>query len=70
MHSKSSNFSLNPLKILLGFIEIFISKNEEKSPQNENNSSALTQERAKIVDEKDDKTGYEVVIRIITTGNN
>lgn len=31
-------------------------------------TSALTQERAKTVDEKWDKTWYEVIIRIITTG--
>jgi hypothetical protein len=29
-------------------------------------TSALTQERAKTVDEKADKTGYEVIIRIVT----
>jgi hypothetical protein len=44
------------------------SSNEEqnKQPKDENETSALTQERAKTVDEKADKTGYEVVIRVVT----
>lgn len=70
MHSKSSHFSLNPLTILIAIFEIFFTKQEENQNTQENNSSALTQERAKTVDEKDDKTWYEVLIRIITTGNN
>ena len=42
------------------------STTEDKSPaKEENETSALTQERAKTVDEKADKTGYEVVIRVI-----
>jgi len=56
MHSKSSHFSLNPLKILIALFEMFFTKQEETQSPNENNSSALTQERAKTVDEKDDKT--------------
>gem|GEM_PF-3277706 len=64
--------SLNPFKFLLkifswGFA-LFTSNGEDKeSPKGEENrTSALTQERAKTVDEKADKTGYEVIIRIIT----
>jgi hypothetical protein len=56
MHSKSSHFSLNPLTILIAIFEIFFTKQEENQNTQENNSSALTQERAKTVDEKDDKT--------------
>lgn len=70
MQAKSSNFTLNPLKLLVWFVSIMFQSSEENQSPNENNSSALTQERAKTVDEKDDKTGYEVIIRIITTGNN
>lgn len=70
IQAKSSNFSLNPFKILLWLVNIFFTSSEEAKTQNESNASALTQERAKIVDEKDDKTWYSVVIRIITTGNN
>lgn len=44
---------------------------DEKSPTTpDKQTSALTQERAKIVDEKAQKTGYETIIRLITTGNN
>ena len=71
MHQKSSHFTLNPLRILVWIFNIFFSSNEENPPNSENNSSsALTQERAKTVDEKDDKVWYQAVIRIITTGNN
>ncbi len=70
LKGKSTHFTLNPFKLLFGFIEILFSNQEDtqKTPD-ENNSSALTQERAKTVDEKWDKTGYKVVIRIITAGN-
>ena len=69
MQAKSSSFTLNPIKILFALFSIFLSSwDEDKSPK-DNNSSALTQERAKTVDEKDDKTGYQVIIRIITTWN-
>jgi hypothetical protein len=53
----------------MGFLEILFSNGEnEKSPE-DNSSSALTQERAKTVDEKGDKTGYKVLIKVITAGN-
>lgn len=54
MHGKKSSFSLNPFKILVGIFEIFISNSDDdKNPsQNDNTSSALTQDRAKTVDEK------------------
>lgn len=69
MQAKSSWISLNPLKILIGFVNIFLQSWDDDKQSPDNNSSALTQERAKTVDEKDDKTWYKVVIRIITTGN-
>ena len=71
MHSKSSHFTLNPLRIIVWFFHLFF-ENKDETPQNpdNNNSSALTQERAKTVDEKDDKAWYQVIIRIITTWNN
>ncbi len=70
MHSKNSGFNLNPLKLIGFFFEMFFQNesSDDKSPW-DNTSSALTQERAKTVDEKWDKTGYEVIIRIITTWN-
>lgn len=68
MQGQNHKISLNPLKLLIGFIEIFFQSQEENQKQ-ENHNSALTQERAKTVDEKGDKTGYQVVIRVITTGN-
>ena len=72
MKWKSSFFTLNPIKLFIWLIQIMFSSGEdEKSPTNsENNTSALTQERAKTVDEKWDKTGFETIIRIITTWNN
>ncbi len=66
---KKSSFSLNPLKLLIALIDMFSTSNDTNNKQEENNTSALTQERAKIVDEKADKTGYEVVIRIVVAGN-
>lgn len=56
MHSKSSHFTLNPLRIFVGLFEMFFNSSEEDKASPDNNSSALTQERAKTVDEKDDKT--------------
>jgi hypothetical protein len=67
MQAKWSHFTLNPIKILIAVFWIFISSGDEDKSSPENNSSALTQERAKTVDEKDDKTWYQVIIRIITT---
>lgn len=69
MNWKKSYFTLNPIKIFLGLISIFLNNNDSKDNENKNNSSALTQERAKTVDEKWDKTGYETIIRIIATWN-
>jgi len=68
MQGKKSYFSLNPLHMLGVFFDIFFTSQGEKETPHENTSSALTQERAKTVDEKGDKTGYEAVIRIIATG--
>jgi len=69
MNWKKTYFTINPIKIFLWLISIFINNNDSKDNENKNNSSALTQERAKTVDEKWDKTGYETIIRIIATGN-
>jgi hypothetical protein len=45
--------SLNPLKWLGALLSIFISNDdEEKTPDQNGETSALTQERAKTVDEK------------------
>lgn len=68
MQAKWSHFTLNPLKILVALFSIFFTSSEDSSSP-DSNSSALTQERAKTVDEKDDKTWYQVVIRVITTWN-
>jgi len=70
MKWKISNFTLNPFKLLVSFISILMSSwDDEKSPSAEWETSALTQERSKTVDEKWDKTGFESIIRIITTWN-
>ena len=71
MKGKKTWFTLNPFKLLLWFLEIiFTSSDNENTSNNEDNTSALTQERSKTVDEKWDKTGFETVIRVIATGNN
>ena len=71
MNGKKSNFTLNPFKlIVMIFSALLSSQDDNKTPEKENNTSALTQERAKTVDEKWDKTGFETIIRIVVTGNN
>jgi len=69
IQAKGSSFTINPLKILIALFGIFINSGDDEKSAPENNSSALTQERAKTVDEKDDKTWYGVIIRILTTWN-
>ncbi len=66
---KEAFFSLNPFKMIVWFINIFINFQEEKDSSHKNKTSALTQDRAKIVDEKAEKVWYSCVIRIITTWN-
>ena len=62
-------FSLNPFKVLIAIIDMFSTQEDKTQTKEENETSALTQERAKTVDEKADKTGYEVVIRVIVAWN-
>lgn len=71
MKWKKAGMSLNPLKWLWALLSIFISNDDEdKSPDQGGETSALTQERAKTVDEKWDKTGFETIIRVVTAWNN
>ena len=70
MNWKKTFFTLNPLKIIVNLIWLLFTTWEEKEQKPDNNSSALTQERAKTVDEKWDKTGYETIIRVIASWNN
>ena len=59
------------MKLIISLFELFFMNNDEqKDSSPKNQTSALTQERAKTVDEKAEKTGYETIIRIISTGNN
>lgn len=68
---RTSMFTLNPLKIIVWFFNIIFSNPEEKKDEpQKNQTSALTQERAKIVDEKAEKTWFETIIRVITAWNN
>ncbi len=69
MHGKSSFFTLNPLKLFVSLFEMFVQNSEKEKSGKDDSSSALTQERSKTVDEKGDKTGYQAIIRIITTSN-
>ena len=69
MSGKDKGFTLNPLKL----IWMLFSNPEEKDKnmyRGWDDTSALTQERAKTVDEKWDKTGFETIIRIVVAGNN
>jgi hypothetical protein len=47
-------------------IDLFSTSEDNKPKEDDNKTSALTQERAKTVDEKADKTGYEAIIRVLT----
>lgn len=62
-------FTLNPVKIFRWLISLIATKQDEKSKK-EDKTSALTQERAKTVDEKWDKTWFETIIRVLVTWNN
>lgn len=70
MEWKRHKREFNIFKILLGIIEFFMNNSKDEWNNSKNKTSALTQERAKIVDEKAEKTGYETVMRVITTWNN
>jgi len=70
MNGKTTFFTLNPFKIVVNLIGLLFTSWEEKETKPDNNTSALTQERAKTVDEKWDKTGYETIIRVIASWNN
>ena len=70
MKWKKVFFTLNPLKLFMSFVEIMFSSPEDDKSKlwnEEWETSALTQERSKTVDEKWDKTWFETIIRIITT---
>lgn len=71
MSGKKSGFTLNPFKLIAIVFSALLSSQDEKStPEKDNNTSALSQERAKTVDEKWDKTGFETIIRVVVSGNN
>ena len=71
MQGKSTFFTLNPVKLIIGLFAVFFTNNEEdNNASGWNNTSALTQERSKTVDEKWDKTWFEVIIRVLATWNN
>lgn len=70
MGGKKSHFTLNPIHLVVYVIQLLIHSTRDTNEAKGHDTSALTQERAKTVDEKGDKTGYETVIRVIATGNN
>ena len=71
MSGKTVGFSLNPFTLLKKFLWMILSSSPDENQMNkQDDTSALSSERAKTVDEKWDKTGFEAVIRIIATGNN
>lgn len=71
MEGKKEAFSWNPWKMLVLVVWKLVSgqSDDKDKSQNGKRTSALTQERAKVVDEKWEKSGYQVVIRIVTTWN-
>lgn len=53
MHNKQPYFTLNPFKMLLWVLQSLFNGGDENTPtSSDDSSSALTQERAKTVDEK------------------
>lgn len=70
MSGKKHYFTLNPLELLKNFANFLLTASQDANEAKSSDNSALTQERSKTVDEKWDKTWYEVIIRIVTTGNN
>ncbi|MDD4151553.1 MAG: DUF87 domain-containing protein [Candidatus Gracilibacteria bacterium] len=69
MEGKKETFSYNPIKMFVFFVNMLVSYDEKDKSPNSKKTSALTQERAKVVDEKGEKSGYQIVIRAISTGN-
>ena len=71
MKWKSTWFTLNPIKLIVWLVQALFSwwEDDKKTSSESNETSALTQERAKTVDEKWDKTGFETIIKVITTWN-
>ncbi len=73
MKWKKTGFTLNPFKLIFSLIQGFFSYGDEegKNPMKDDSgeTSALTQERSKTVDEKWDKTGFGAIVRIIATWN-
>lgn len=67
---KKHGFTLNPIKLIVEMIRFLTEAHENNQKTGNGDTSALTQERAKTVDEKGDKTGYDSIIRIVTAGNN
>ncbi len=73
MKWKKAWLTINPIKLIVSFIEIMTSSwEDDKNPMDKSDweTSALTQERAKTVDEKWDKTWFQSIIRVIATWNN
>ena len=70
MQGKVSWFTLNPFKMLSWLFGVFFTDADESAKTPDSNTSALSQERAKTVDEKWDKTWYEVIIRVVVSGDN
>jgi len=52
MEGKKESFSYNPIKMFIFFINMLVSYDEKDKSQSSKKTSALTQERAKVVDEK------------------
>ena len=67
--SHQSYISWNPLEWIMSFIEIFGSQDEEKGSTKHEENEAEPIDDEGLMKEKVKKTGYTMVIRIITTGN-
>lgn len=61
---------LNPLKIIAGFFSLLFHGPDEKNPMDSEKSEQITplaQERVKYIEEKAGKSGYDIVIRLVTS---
>lgn len=67
---KIRHFSLNPLKWILGLLELFVTSPEDrdKSKEPERDEKDPIDDEG-LMKEKVKKTGYKVMIRVITTGD-
>lgn len=68
-HRSGTHFSWNPLELLGTLIELFTRDPKEERPTNEDSKDEEPLDEEWLMKEKVKKTGYQSMIRIITTGD-